>query len=452
MANYTKLLLHYDGADGSTTFTDSSIYAKTVTANGNVQIDTAQSVFGGASGLFDGTGDYLTIADSADWDFGTGDFTIDFRIRFTGSGDQCLVDVGGFAAGVMIQWSGGVDLNTFIAGTQYSTGYNFSTGTWYHIAIVRNGTDVKQFVDGVQKGSTGTNSSNINTTVGVRIGQRVAGTYDLNGWMDELRISKGIARWTANFTPPSAAYDNPSSTSSSSSSSSSRSSSSSSRSSSSSSSSSRSSSSSSSSSRSSSSSSSSSRSSSSSSSSSSLSSSSSSYSSSSSSSSSYSSSSSSSSSRSSSSSSSSSRSSSSSSSSSLSSSSSSSSLSSSSSSSSSRSSSSSSSSCRSSSSSSSSLSSSSSSFSHAVYKIDGIDKISKTVTFAVGEQDSYVNDVDQDLTALFQEVNRGFKPMRVTTAQRNAITDPFAGLIVVNVSTNKLNFYTGTAWEAITSA
>ena len=70
-----------DGTDGSTTFTD-AIGTHTVTAVGNAQIDTAQYKFGGASGLFDGTGDYLTIPDHADFNFGAGDFTIDFWVRF----------------------------------------------------------------------------------------------------------------------------------------------------------------------------------------------------------------------------------------------------------------------------------------------------------------------------------------------------------------------------------
>src|SRR3990167_7740340 len=75
----TSLMLHMDGADASTTFTDET--GKTVTANGNAQIDTAQSKFGGAAALFDGAGDYLTVSGSADWDLGTGDFTIDFWFR-----------------------------------------------------------------------------------------------------------------------------------------------------------------------------------------------------------------------------------------------------------------------------------------------------------------------------------------------------------------------------------
>ena len=77
---YTKLLLHCDGADGSTTFIDSAT-GKTITASGNAQIDTAQYKFGGASGLFDGTNDFLYTPNHADFTFGTGDFTIDFWVR-----------------------------------------------------------------------------------------------------------------------------------------------------------------------------------------------------------------------------------------------------------------------------------------------------------------------------------------------------------------------------------
>src|SRR3990167_5787652 len=75
----TKLLLHMDGADASTTFTDE--VGHVFTPAGNAQIDTAQSKFGGASGLFDGTGDYITTPNSADFDPGTGSFTAEMWIR-----------------------------------------------------------------------------------------------------------------------------------------------------------------------------------------------------------------------------------------------------------------------------------------------------------------------------------------------------------------------------------
>src|SRR3990167_4126243 len=82
----TQLLLHCDGTDASTTFTDSGNTVHTVTANNSAQIDTAQKKFGTASGLFaSATSDNLSVPDHADWDFGTSDFTIDFWFRFNGS-------------------------------------------------------------------------------------------------------------------------------------------------------------------------------------------------------------------------------------------------------------------------------------------------------------------------------------------------------------------------------
>ena len=77
----TKLLIHSDTSSGSTTFTDSSNSARTITANGDVVHSANASKFGSTSMYFDGSGDYLSVPDSNDWDFGSGDFTIDFWIK-----------------------------------------------------------------------------------------------------------------------------------------------------------------------------------------------------------------------------------------------------------------------------------------------------------------------------------------------------------------------------------
>jgi len=210
--SYTESLLHMDGADASTTFTDES--GKTVTANGNVQIDTAQSKFGGASGLFDGTGDYLSLSDSADWYFATGDFTIDFWVRFNSlANNQAFynqyVDGNNEARLFWVttnllvfqNYTGGV------ATIDVQKSWTPSTGTWYHVALVRSGNDFKFFIDGTQIGTTVTDSSEVtNFSAGIEIGRSDAGASNLNGWLDEFRISKGIARWTANFTPPTSPY------------------------------------------------------------------------------------------------------------------------------------------------------------------------------------------------------------------------------------------------------
>jgi hypothetical protein len=225
MPQYTVLLLHMNGADGSTTFTDSSMYyRKTVTAYGNAQIDTAQSKFGGASGLFDGTGDYLSIPDSNDWYFGTGDFTIDswgkfnvlpadwqvanFYTQRIDAGNEIrfgLKNDAGIYYWVLAVASGG----SFII--QTSQPATVTTGVWYHVAIVRSGNNFMIFQDGVRVGSTVEDADAIpdfNSSITIGAGEGGTGQF-LNGWLDEFRVSKGIARWTSNFTPPTQEYEPP---------------------------------------------------------------------------------------------------------------------------------------------------------------------------------------------------------------------------------------------------
>lgn len=207
------LLLHMDGADASTTFTDNSSNAHTVTANGNAQIDTAQSKFGGASGLFDGTGDYLQVADHASLDFGTGDFTVEgwFRLNATTAG-QGMIGKGdpGTSSGWALFFNTGPNLHVYQNGLYRCTSNsNQSTGTWYHFAAVRNGTTWTLYIDGVAQTTTGTSGDNLDNTGNLRIGGQLTGVaVDMNGWIDDLRITKGVARYTSNFTPPTAAFPN----------------------------------------------------------------------------------------------------------------------------------------------------------------------------------------------------------------------------------------------------
>ncbi len=221
--SFTKLLLHADGTDTSTTFTDSEATPKTVTANGNAQIDTAQYKFGTASGLFDGTNDYLTIADSDDFYF-AGDFTIDFWVRFSqvpaagatqymGFFDQ--EDASGYYQQMKVYYnapnswywhyvvskSGG---GAIIFERQVTS---FNANQWYHMALVRSGDSWYWFRDGIQMETTGTVSgtpTNVQDTAYIGTWEDLS--YDFYGWLDEFRISKGIARWTADFTPETAAY------------------------------------------------------------------------------------------------------------------------------------------------------------------------------------------------------------------------------------------------------
>jgi hypothetical protein len=213
------LLLHMDGTDGSQTFVDSSVQTHRVTANGNARISTAQSKFGGASGRFGGAGDYLSLADSADWAFGTGDFTIDLWARF-----NALPSAGASQVFYSQSGSGSDALGFFVnnnAGTyrliwyayggtgQQNLSWNLdslATNTWYHFAVVRSGSSWYAFKNGVVQGSSQSNSNAVPDLSGVKIGIWVDSTSAFNGWFDEFRVSKGIARWTSNFTPPTAPY------------------------------------------------------------------------------------------------------------------------------------------------------------------------------------------------------------------------------------------------------
>ncbi len=222
---FTKVLLHMDGADASTTFTDDNAggSAHTWTAAGNAQIDTADSKFGGASGLFDGTGDYVNTPDHADFTLGSSNFTIDLWFKCVAATGTSIYLAGqADAAGQgnansawriartstnFIQFSvtSGTTITTVTGTTQFTNALN--TG-WHHVAAVRTGNVLKLFVDGVQEGgdtafSSAINDSTGNLTVG-RAGDTAIPTW--NGWLDEFRMSVGIARWTENFTPPIVAY------------------------------------------------------------------------------------------------------------------------------------------------------------------------------------------------------------------------------------------------------
>lgn len=219
--SFSKLLMHNTGIDTSTTFIDSELLPKTITANGNAQLDTAQSKFGAASGLFDGDGDYLTLLDSDDWYFGTDDFTIDGWFRFSDVTSDDVIASQYVDANnnwyirkysnnklYMRFRSGGVDQGYYVM-TNTSTMVN---NTWYHLAFVRSGSTGYMFIDGVSQTLTeltafGTNSlPNIAAVLQIsRLGS--TNTYDYYGWIDELRISKGFAHWTSNFTPPLGQYD-----------------------------------------------------------------------------------------------------------------------------------------------------------------------------------------------------------------------------------------------------
>ena len=198
-------LLHFDGVDGSTTFTD--VKGRTWTRTGNAQIDTDQSRFGGAS-LLIAPGDSLETAASADFAFGTGDFTIEFfarrRVAGTVNYDWCTFgpnwDIYSGPGGAILLWNGSANL--LVSASDVLT-----VGNWHHVAVTRESGTVRMFVDGVQRGGNSTgNTVNFTSAQPVYVGFYPPNLRRLDGHIDELRITAGVARYTANFTPPTAPF------------------------------------------------------------------------------------------------------------------------------------------------------------------------------------------------------------------------------------------------------
>jgi len=180
---------------------------------GGAAISTAQSKFGGSSMAFDGSGDYLLLPSSLNFVFGSGDWTVELFVYLNATGRQGFVTLEN-NIGTNVPWEVGLNAsNKFRVLVQTSDGQVIidgtttpSTGTWYHIAAVRYGGTVTLYVNGASE-ATGNVSTNalVAETNSAYIGIYAYG-FPLNGYIDDLRITKGYARYTSNFTPPTQAF------------------------------------------------------------------------------------------------------------------------------------------------------------------------------------------------------------------------------------------------------
>jgi len=203
---------------------DISDNAHTITANGDAFIESgASDPYVDGCGEFDGTGDYLSVPDSDDWDFGSGDFTVEFFLRssfISDTWDKFIVgsktdrDAGtGWAfamaspqnLGNVLFWSG---VNQTLSNALgYDTGPDVNDNTWRHIAVSRDGNTYRLFVDGTMV-DTNSESEAVNADGDLYVGS----SLDLNtnryfpGYLGPTRISKGIDLYTSNFTPPNALF------------------------------------------------------------------------------------------------------------------------------------------------------------------------------------------------------------------------------------------------------
>ncbi len=221
--SFTKLMLDFNGVDGVQSTTDASPSAHDVTFVGDAQLDTAFKKFGTASLLIPGTGGYLTIGDSSDWNLGAGNFTLRTHARFNSVASEMVFfgyfDDQGAAndKGWLLTWRQASNELIFRYTTDGTTEKEIKaswtplTDTQYHVEVVRSGANLFMFIDGSQIGSTGNVGTDtiFNADELLHIGGRHnGGSVDLllNGWLDNTRIDKGVARNTSDFTAPTAEY------------------------------------------------------------------------------------------------------------------------------------------------------------------------------------------------------------------------------------------------------
>lgn len=206
-----SLLLHFNAANGSTTFTDSSSNAFVGSRGGDAVISTTQSKFGGSSLYLDGFQDRITYSDNAAFQFGTGNFTIEAWFYFNSVSETTKTLVAANTTSTSSLFVAHHPSSGWYVGTTGSGGFLIpnvfsSTGAWGHIAVTRASGNVRMFLNGSQIGGTVSNS----TSFSLSNGFMEIGTYKnsdaWNGYIDDFRITKGVARYTANFTPPTAQF------------------------------------------------------------------------------------------------------------------------------------------------------------------------------------------------------------------------------------------------------
>jgi hypothetical protein len=215
--HYPKVSLHLtcEGSNGSTTVTDSSNTNASITCIGSAQISTAQSKFGSSS-LATASGD-ISISTTNIFNFGTSDFTVEFWFYRTGLGssNNFLVDAR----------PSGNNSNTFMlymptsttapryhtaSSDQITSSINLGTNAWTHIAVVRNSGTTTLYMNGVSGGSFSDSTDYVDTggtTLGFWAGSSTDyASYTTPGFFDDFRVTKGLARYTSGFTPPTSAH------------------------------------------------------------------------------------------------------------------------------------------------------------------------------------------------------------------------------------------------------
>lgn len=198
-------LTHLNGSDAATSATDVSNSSHTISFSGNAELDTADKKFGSASLIVDGTNSLISCADSADWNFGSGPFNIEFWVKQTTHAAGNMIAQ--YSSGQMSWWifDGGAGKLRFRASTDGST-VDYDTGNsptghtenaWNHVCVEKDEANkLRVYVNGVMVDSlTGMTGTLHDSSSVMWIGAQPGGGFDYTGWFDEIRITKGVSRY-----------------------------------------------------------------------------------------------------------------------------------------------------------------------------------------------------------------------------------------------------------------
>lgn len=210
------LLMDFDYAQGSTVWINEKSISYSFASSGQVVHDTQFPKFGTGAAVFDGSGDRLSVSNNAIWDMSATDFTIEMHFRpkaFSGLADVLMVKRVDINAGSpFLLWVNASKHLVFQAATTsavysitISSSFTLSTSAYYHIACQRTNSVFQLYLDGTKLGESTLSATVLANASPVYIGGDLS-AYSVNGYIDNIRVTKGIARYSGNFTPPTSAY------------------------------------------------------------------------------------------------------------------------------------------------------------------------------------------------------------------------------------------------------
>lgn len=203
------LLCGFNGANGSQVFVDESSAAHTMLGSTDTDLDTSQYVFPPSSAHLEGGLEWVYSADSADWDLAAGDFTIEGWWRTTdNTAKQSFISQWATGGNQRAWWllydPTTTDVIQFTRSTNGSTGvvvlqanWTPANDTWYAVCVERSGTTWRVYIDGAMVATYTGSETIFNSTAELRIGASATATVEWIGWIDEVRITKGVARYAS---------------------------------------------------------------------------------------------------------------------------------------------------------------------------------------------------------------------------------------------------------------